>query len=99
MGDAGVIKEKDILKEYELESIDILKAGHHGSNTSSSKEFINYINPKYTIISVGENNKYGHPDKYVYERLIAKSKVYMTKDSGNIIFRIINHKLNISTYR
>ena len=87
MGDAGVIKEKDILKEYELESIDILKAGHHGSNTSSSKEFINYINPKYTIISVGENNKYGHPNKEVLENL-KDSNIYRTDQLGSIMFRI-----------
>lgn len=55
MGDAGVGKEKDILDEYDLSDIDVLKVGHHGSKTSSSKEFINEINPKYGIISVGNN--------------------------------------------
>ena len=55
MGDAGEEKEKDILDEYDLSDIDVLKVGHHGSKTSSSKEFINEINPKYGIISVGNN--------------------------------------------
>ena len=55
MGDAGEEKEKDILDEYDLSDIDALKVGHHGSDTSRSIEFINEINPKYGIISVGNN--------------------------------------------
>ena len=62
MGDAGVNKEKDILAKYNISDIDFLKVGHHGSKTSSSKDFINSINPKYSIISVGKNNRYGHPN-------------------------------------
>jgi len=60
MGDASVRSEQDIISSYNLPKIDILKVGHHGSNTSSSKKFINEINPKYSLISVGENNRYGH---------------------------------------
>ena len=63
MGDAGVEKEKDILEKYNLSNIDVLKVGHHGSGTSSSKEFIKEIKPKYGVISVGKNNRYGHPNK------------------------------------
>ena len=59
MGDAGVEKEKDIRNKYNLSNIDVLKVGHHGSKTSNGKEFINEINPKYSIISVGKNNRYG----------------------------------------
>ena len=62
-GDAGIDKEKDILNKYNLSNIDVLKVGHHGSKTSSSKSFINEINPKNSIISVGKNNLYGHPKK------------------------------------
>ena len=58
MGDAGIEKEKDILDKYSISNIDVLKVGHHGSKTSSSKEFINEINPKNFIISVGKNNRY-----------------------------------------
>ena len=65
MGDAGIDKEKDILDKYNLSNVDVLKVGHHGSKTSSSKEFINVINPKYSIISIGKNNRYGHPNKEV----------------------------------
>ena len=65
MGDAGVEKEKDILKHYNLQDIDFLKIGHYGSNTSSSKHFINTINPRYSLISVGKNNRYDHPNNKV----------------------------------
>ena len=95
MGDAGINKEKDIINKYNLNNIDILKVGHHGSNTSSSKSFINSINPKYSIISVGKNNRYGHPHKEVINNL-SNSKIYRTDRDGSIIFKL-NNKLNIKT--
>lgn len=87
MGDAGTIKEKDILKDYEILNIDILKVGHHGSNTSSSIEFINSINPKYSLISVGKNNRYGHPKEKVLETL-SNSKIYRTDINGAIQIKL-----------
>ena len=96
MGDAGVGREKDILDKYNLSDIDVLKVGHHGSKTSSSKEFINVINPKYSIISIGKNNRYGHPNKEVLENL-ENSKIYRTDEDGSIMFKIDNDKLKIKT--
>ena len=96
MGDAGIDKEKDILDKYNLPDIDVLKVGHHGSKTSSSKEFINVINPKYSIISVGKNNRYGHPNKEVLENL-ENSKIYRTDEDGSIMFKIKNNELKIET--
>ena len=96
MGDAGVEKEKDILNKYNITSIDILKIGHHGSKTRSSKEFINEINPNYSIISVGKNNRYGHPNKEVLNNL-DHSKIYRTDENGSIMFKIKNYKLKIET--
>ena len=96
MGDAGVDKEKDILDKYNINDIDVLKVGHHGSKTSSSKEFINEINPEYSIISVGKNNRYGHPNKVVLENL-KESKIYRTDQDGSIMFKIKNKKLKIET--
>ena len=61
MGDAGKEVEKAIIEKYNLKNIDILKVGHHGSKTSSSKQFIESIDPIYSIISVGRNNRYNHP--------------------------------------
>ena len=97
MGDAGVEKEKDILEKYNLSNIDVLKVGHHGSKTSSSKSFINEVNPKYSIISVGKNNRYGHPNKEVLDTL-NDSKIYRTDQDGSIMFKIKKDKLRIETY-
>ena len=96
MGDAGVDKEKDILERHNISNIDVLKVGHHGSKTSSSKSFINKINPKYSIISDGKNNRYGHPNKEVLNNL-DHSKIYRTDEDGSIMFKIKNNKLKIET--
>ena len=96
MGDASSTTEKEILDKYNLPDIDVLKVGHHGSKTSSSKDFINEIKPKYSIISVGKNNRYGHPNKEVLENL-EKSKIYRTDEDGSIMFAIKNSKLKIKT--
>ena len=96
MGDASNTIEYEILNEYNLPDIDVLKVGHHGSKTSSSEEFINEIKPKYSIISVGKNNRYGHPNKEVLENL-DNSKIYRTDQDGSIMFKIKNNKLKIET--
>lgn len=94
MGDAGIEVEKDLIKKYNLQDIDVLKVGHHGSKTSSGKEFINEVNPKYSIISVGKNNRYGHPNDGVLENL-KDSKIYRTDEAGSIMFKIKSNKLKI----
>ena len=96
MGDAGVGKEKDILEKYNVSKIDVLKIGHHGSKTSSDKNFIDEMNPKYSVISVGKNNRYGHPNKEVLNNL-DNSKIYRTDQDGSIMFKIKNNKLKIET--
>lgn len=96
MGDASSTTEKEILNKYNLPDIDVLKVGHHGSKTSSSKTFINEINPRYSVISVGKNNRYGHPNKEVLDNL-EDSKIYRTDQNGTIILKIKNNKLKIET--
>ena len=96
MGAAGINKEKDILEKYKLKDIDFLKVGHHGSKTGSSEKFINSINPKYSIISVGKNNRYGHPNKEVLNNLY-NSKIYRTDQDGSIMFKINSNRLKIET--
>ena len=96
MGDASTTTEKEIMNKYNLHDIDVLKVGHHGSKTSSSKEFINEINPKYSVISVGKNNRYGHPNKEVLSNLEG-SKIYRTDDDGSVVFKIKNNNLKIET--
>ena len=97
MGDAGIGVESDLLNTYNLRDIDILKVGHHGSKTSSSKSFMNKINPTFSIISVGRNNRYNHPNQEVLENL-EDSKIYRTDQDGSINFKINQGKLKIVTY-
>ena len=96
MGDAGVEVEEDLIEKYNLQDIDVLKVGHHGSKTSSGKNFINEINPKYSIISVGKDNRYGHPNDSVLDNL-ENSRIYRTDQDGSIMFKIENNKLQIET--
>ncbi len=97
MGDAGLKKEADILNKYNIPSINFLKVGHHGSNTSSSKEFINKIKPVYAIISVGKNNRYGHPNKETLDNL-KDSYIYRTDIDGSISIKINNKGYKIVNY-
>ena len=97
MADASITTEKEIMNKYNISNIDILKVGHHGSKTSSNKSFINYINPTYSIISVGKDNRYGHPNKEVLYNL-KDSKIYRTDEVGSVMFKIKNNELTIETY-
>lgn len=82
-GDADTGIEAGLIGNSDIQST-ILKAGHHGSNTSSSAYFISKVKPKVTILSYGTNNRYGHPHKEVVDRFkLYKSKVYHTP-SGTI---------------
>ena len=97
-GDASIKSENYILDKYKLENIDILKVGHHGSKTSTSLQFINQLNPRYSVISVGNKNRYGHPSKLVLNNL-DDTKIYRTDNDGSIIFRfkqniIIDNEIN-----
>ena len=97
MGDAGVKAEEDLMNKYNLENITVLKVGHHGSNTSSSKNFIDYINPLISIISVGRNNRYNHPNTEVLDNL-SNRIIYRTDINGTIKFSIKKNKFDIKTY-
>jgi competence protein ComEC len=67
------------------DNIDVLKVGHHGSSTSSTRTFLNMIDPKVSVISVGEHNRYGHPAKSAIERIRATgAKIYRTDRNGDI---------------
>ncbi len=96
MGDAGIEREKDILEKYNLNDIDFFKVGHHGSKTSSSEGFINEMNPKYSIISVGKNNRYGHPKDSVLN-ILSNTKVYRTDLDGSIEIKLNKNGYKIST--
>ena len=68
-GDLEQEGEKELLKNYPKLKVDVLKVGHHGSKTSSNPDFIKEINPKLALISVGEKNRYGHPNQETLETL------------------------------
>lgn len=90
MADASAQVENDLIKKYNLTNIDILKVAHHGSDTSTSFNFIKQINPQICLISVGENNPYGHPSQKVLQNL-KNCDVYRTDLSGSV--KIINKKI------
>ena len=74
-----------VFVEKENLDVDVLKAGHHGSKTSSSESFVGYASPEYAIISAGKNNRYGHPHKEVLD-ILGKfgAKILRTDESGTI---------------
>lgn len=87
MGDAEESIEKEILHSFELNNINFIKIGHHGSNSSSSLEFIKRINPDIAAISCGYKNQYGHPHKEVLNNLKQNHvSIYRTDKIGDIVF-------------
>lgn len=78
MGDAT----SSVENSRSWEKVDVLKVGHHGSNSSTSQNFISQIQPTYSIISVGTNN-YGHPTEAVLN-ILSDSKIYRTDEDHTI---------------
>ncbi|MER1985595.1 MAG: MBL fold metallo-hydrolase [Solibacillus sp.] len=86
-GDAGISGEKEMIARGDVQAT-ILKAGHHGSNTSSSPSFIEAVHPQAAILSYGQDNKYGHPHVEVIESLQrVGSDIYGTAEVGTIIVK------------
>ncbi|RBP58208.1 beta-lactamase superfamily II metal-dependent hydrolase [Alkalibaculum bacchi] len=86
MGDAEKIVENEIIEMGYPIQADLIKLGHHGSMYSSSDEFLDKVNPKYAIISVGEGNSYGHPDPEIMTKLEERGiKSYRTDEMGTIV--------------
>jgi len=85
--------ESEILKENDSRDVQstILKVAHHGSNTSSSQEFIDAVNPRIALIGVGENNKFNHPSDEVIDRMKSKGIIiYRTDQMGEISIIVDN---------
>ncbi len=99
-GDAEYSEEHDILSQgYDL-SATVLKAGHHGSDTSSSYQFLREVMPEYVVISVGKGNQYGHPDEDALSRFRdAGAKVYRTDLQGDIIVESNGKDITVTTAR
>jgi competence protein ComEC len=100
MGDAGTQTEEVLIKEYGEElKADVLKVGHHGSYTSTSKRFLDFVNPSYAVISVGRNNRYGMPHADVLNTLnMSSTIIYRTDSMGTIHFEFNQHEMLIHTF-
>ena len=95
-GDIEQIAEKQILEKYknnlQVLNANILKVAHHGSKTSSTEEFVDVVKPKIALIGVGENNKFGHPNEEIIERLQERSVKICRTDTDGEINIFVNRK-------
>ncbi|GAB3050678.1 DNA internalization-related competence protein ComEC/Rec2 [Virgibacillus ainsalahensis] len=95
-GDIGINEEKELSRTYPYLQTDVLKVAHHGSNTSTDEDFISHINPEYALISVGENNSFGHPTAQVLEILDKEEVIILrTDEHGAVQYRF---KYNNGTF-
>ena len=97
-GDAEKESEADLLTYWKKGDLkcDILKVGHHGSETSTTAKFLEAVDPSIAIISCGEGNKYGHPHKETMDKLEAAGiKIYRTDLHGSIIYRTDGEKFEL----
>lgn len=92
-GDAEKETELEVLNE--LSDIDLLKVGHHGSDTSTSTSFLEKIKPEYAILTVGKNNKYNHPHTEIMSRLQNSGvEIHRTDECGDIIFMFTDSSIS-----
>ncbi|HLQ73285.1 MAG TPA: MBL fold metallo-hydrolase [Bacillota bacterium] len=84
-GDAGVNEEQQMIERMENIQANFLHLGHHGSNTSTSLEFLRAVNPDYAIYSAGESNSYNHPHEEVIQRLTDENIPYFGTDINGTI--------------
>lgn len=97
-GDAEQTAEKEALSNGELLKSDVLKAGHHGSETSTIDSFLKDVNPDYAIMQVGEGNQYDHPSQSVINKLEDRGvTLYRTDLQGNIIAKSDGKNISFET--
>lgn len=96
-GDAETLSENEIKTDV---SADVIKIGHHGSDTSSGQSFVNKVKAKYAIVSVGSSNRYDHPIQSILDRWQnSGTKIYRTDLSGTIIVTTNGTSIDIKTAR
>lgn len=96
MGDAEKLSEKEILASKKDILCDVLKVGHHGSNSATSKDFLSAVSPSIAVISCGKNNDYGHPHKQTLSALKEKNiKVYRTDINNTIVITSDGKSINV----
>lgn len=98
-GDLTEIGERMWLENKPNLKSDILKIGHHGSNTSTTADFLNAVNPSLAVITTGENNKYGFPDREVIDRLKSKGiRIHRTDLDGAVTITTDGNSLFVDTF-
>ena len=81
-------REKENEETRTWPQTNVLKVGHHGSNTSSSQSFLDQVKPQIAVISVGKGNKYGHPKQVILDRLNKMEiKIYRTDEMGEVVLK------------
>ena len=95
-GEENLIRELDSLG---ISHADLLKVAHHGSGGATTQSLLNRVRPGISVISCGENNRYGHPDQELLDRLKAwGSRIVVTKDSGAVWFRISGERVRMGVF-
>ncbi|GAM13335.1 Late competence protein ComEC, DNA transport [Mesobacillus selenatarsenatis SF-1] len=98
-GDLGIEGENSMARKIKDIDIDVLKIGHHGSKYSSSEFFLERTNADFAVISVGENNRYGHPGEEVIKRLEERGmQIFRTDEDGAIIYRFKDNSGTFTTH-
>ena len=96
-GDAETEEEKEVLATEAVLDCDVLHAGHHGSRSSSSKDFLNAVTPEICVISCGDDNDYGHPHDEAIKRIKKQTEeIYRTDICGSILIQSNGQKLTVS---
>ncbi|MDD4238436.1 MAG: ComEC/Rec2 family competence protein [Desulfotomaculaceae bacterium] len=99
-GDAEAESEKEMLNSGADVRADVLKVGHHGSNTSTSLSFLNMVKPKYAVISLGEGNVYHHPHPTILTKLKnAGAEILRTDERGTIVFTTDGKDIKVETIK
>ena len=101
-GDAEASAEEEMINNGLLKDIDVYKAGHHGSSTSSSEEFLDVIKPEYAVIMCGEGNSYNHPNDDAMERIkkyVPEENIFRTDLNGSIVAESDGKAINFRTER
>ena len=97
VGDIGAETEKKLLPD--LEDVDFLKVGHHGSRYSSCQEFLDVVRPEMAVISCSATNRYGHPSKETVERLEnAGANIWYTMKNGAVTVTTDGEKMWLDTF-
>jgi len=98
VGDAEKISEDEIIENGIDLTADVLKLSHHGSAYSSSDEFLSAVTPAYAVISVGNNNEYGHPHEKTLQAILDRGiKLYRTDIQGTIVFTSDGKTISVNT--